>query len=390
MHKNIFRLYLIKASKWFMLTMPIVVLFYNENGLNQFQVFVLQSIYSLAIVLLEIPSGYLADVLGKRKTILIGSVMGFMGFLVYSFSFGFYGFMAAEIVLGIGQSMISGADSAILYDTLAAQNRKGEYLRHEGKISSVGNFAEASAAILGGVLALYSLRYPYFAQTAIMFISIPAAYSLVEPPLTGVIEKAGWKQIKNILTHTLVENKILRFNIIFSSVTGAATLTMAWFAQPFFKEIHIPLASYGLLWTALNLTVGVVSWYAHHIELRLKQRTTILLITLLLGGSTIFTGLFPSYWGLLFLLLFYMTRGLATPVLKDYINRSTQSHVRATVLSIRNFMIRLVFAVVGPILGYLNDRIGLSYALVLSGSLFLCFGLVSSFLFIKVLKSEEV
>jgi MFS family permease len=129
-----------------------------------------------------------------------------------------------------------------------------------------------------------------------------------------------------------------------------------------------------------------VSWYAHHIEFKLKQKNTLLIITLMIAGCTILTGLFPSYWGLLFLFLFYMTRGLATPVLKDYINRGTESHVRATVLSIRNFMIRLVFAIVGPILGYMTDNIGLSYALILSGSLFLCFGLISTFLFIKVLR----
>ena len=366
--------------------MPIVVLFYNENGLNQFQVFVLQAIYSVSIVVLEIPSGYFADVLGRRKTIIIGSIMGFMGFLTYSFSFGFYGFMLAEIILGIGQSMISGADSAILYDTLAYENRKGEYLRYEGKISSLGNFAEAGAGVLGGLLAVYSLRYPYYFQTAIMFFSIPAAFSLIDPPSTGSVVKPGWQQIKAILIDSLVVNKVLRFNIIFSSVTGAATLTMAWFAQPFFKQINLPLATYGIMWTALNLTVGVVSWYAHHIEFKLKQKNTLLIISLLIAGCTILTGLFPTYWGLLFLFLFYMTRGLATPVLKDYINRGTESHVRATVLSIRNFMIRLVFAIVGPVLGYMTDHIGLSYALILSGSLFLCFGLVSTFLFIKVLR----
>ncbi len=386
MHRNIFNLYIIKASKWFMLIMPIVVLFYNENGLNQFQVFVLQAIYSVSIVVLEIPSGYFADVLGRRKTIIIGSIMGFMGFLTYSFSFGFYGFMLAEIILGIGQSMISGADSAILYDTLAYENRKGEYLRYEGKISSLGNFAEAGAGVLGGLLAVYSLRYPYYFQTAIMFFSIPAAFSLIDPPSTGSVVKPGWQQIKAILIDSLVVNKVLRFNIIFSSVTGAATLTMAWFAQPFFKQINLPLATYGIMWTALNLTVGVVSWYAHHIEFKLKQKNTLLIISLLIAGCTILTGLFPTYWGLLFLFLFYMTRGLATPVLKDYINRGTESHVRATVLSIRNFMIRLVFAIVGPVLGYMTDHIGLSYALILSGSLFLCFGLVSTFLFIKVLR----
>ena len=95
-----------------MLFMPIVVLFYEDNGLEMRHVFILQAIYSVSIVALEIPSGFLADAMGRRKTIIIGTVLGTLGFATYSFSYGFVGFLIAEIILGIGQSLISGADSA--------------------------------------------------------------------------------------------------------------------------------------------------------------------------------------------------------------------------------------------------------------------------------------
>ncbi|MFP3860730.1 MAG: MFS transporter [Bacteroidales bacterium] len=115
---NIIKLYLIKISKWFMLFMPIIVLFYKNNGLSMQDIFTLKAAYSIAIVLLEIPSGYIADVLGRKKTLIIGAFLGFAGFLIYDFSFNFWGFLMAELVLGIGQSLISGADSALLYDSL--------------------------------------------------------------------------------------------------------------------------------------------------------------------------------------------------------------------------------------------------------------------------------
>jgi MFS family permease len=117
-HPNIYRLYLIKIAKWFMLYMPIVVPFYVSNGLTMKDIMVLQAIYSIAIVILEIPSGYLADVIGRRKTLILGAVFGTIGFATYSFSYGFLGFLIAEVILGIGQSCISGADSAMLYDSL--------------------------------------------------------------------------------------------------------------------------------------------------------------------------------------------------------------------------------------------------------------------------------
>ncbi len=71
---NIYCLYLIKLAKWLMLIMPIVALFYNDNGLDHFDIFLLQAVYSLSVALLEIPSGYMADIIGRKKSLVIGSL----------------------------------------------------------------------------------------------------------------------------------------------------------------------------------------------------------------------------------------------------------------------------------------------------------------------------
>ncbi len=119
--------------------MPIVVPFYQSNGLSMKDIMVLQAVYSVAIVILEIPSGYLADVIGRRKTLIIGAMFGTIGFTTYSLSFGFVGFLVAEIILGIGQSCISGADSAMLYDSLLEKGQVKKYTRFEVRITSRGN-----------------------------------------------------------------------------------------------------------------------------------------------------------------------------------------------------------------------------------------------------------
>ena len=123
-----------------MLYMPIVVPFYESNGLSMKDIMVLQGVYSVAIVILEVPSGYLADVIGRRKTLILGAVFGTFGFATYSFSYGFVGFLVAEIILGIGQSCISGADSAMLYDSLLEKGMEKKYTRYEGRITSLGRY----------------------------------------------------------------------------------------------------------------------------------------------------------------------------------------------------------------------------------------------------------
>jgi MFS family permease len=180
MSRNILALYLIKLSKWFSLVMPIIVLFYEEHGLGLQDVFILKSVYSVAAVALKIPSGYLADVWGRKKCLVSGCILFFCGYLCYSMSGSFEIFLIAELLLGAGQTLVNGADSALLYDTIVHHKKDHLYLRYEGRITMIGNFAEATAGIVGGLLAVCSLRYPFYGQVFIAFIGIPAAFALRE------------------------------------------------------------------------------------------------------------------------------------------------------------------------------------------------------------------
>ena len=380
---NLFRLYILKVSHWFMLTMPIVVLFYQGNGLDMRQVFILQAIYSISIVALEIPSGYFADALGRKNSIIAGAILGFIGFLVYSFSFGFIGFVFAEIILGFGQSMISGADSAILYDSLIDSKKESEYLKHEGRMTSAGNFAEALAGILGGLLAGLSLRYPYYFQTAIAFLGIPAAITLIEPSISKTKLGLGWKDITDVVKYSLIKNHRLRWNIIYSSVVGASTLTMAWFVQPWFIRANLPTGMFGITWTILNLSVGVSAFYAYKLELKLGRIVTTAAFTVILALGFVASGWITSLWGLLFILMFYLARGVATPILKDNINRITPSNMRATILSVRNFIIRVLFAVFAPFYGWAIDVLSLSAALTIAGLVFIVLSSISFLFFLR-------
>jgi MFS family permease len=263
---NIPRLYIIKVAKWFMLTMPILMLFYIDLGLSNEQAFQLKAVYSIAIVIFEIPSGYIADVLGRRTTLILGAFLGTMGFAFYTLGDGFIWFLMAEITLGIGQSFISGADSALLYDSLKHNQLEKKYLRYEGINTSIGNFSEAFGAIIGGALAEISLRTPFFWQTGIAFLAIPAALTLVEPPTVSLRLKPGLADIVRVIKYALVTNKHLRWNLVYSSVIGAATLTMAWVYQLQLHNMDFGEFEIGATATILNLLLGFVTLRAYIIE----------------------------------------------------------------------------------------------------------------------------
>ena len=359
---NILKMYLLKGVLWFMVAMPIIILFFQEHGLSLTQIMTLQAIYSFSVALFEIPSGYIADLFGRKQTMALSTVFSFAGYLVFSFYGGFYAFAIAQILVGIGGSLMSGSDSALLYDTLLETGDKKAYTKIEGRNYAIGNFSEATAGILGGFLAVSSIYLPIYVQTGILFLSIPIALSLVEPKMHKE-EKMdrSLSAIFGVVKFAMIENIKLRWLIIYSSAMGVATLSMAWFAQPFFKEINIPLAYFGILWAGLNFSAGLTSFNSHKFD-KSEKGNMLFYLALAMAVSFLFLGINNSIFGLIFILIIYLLRGVVTPILRNEINENTTSNKRATVLSVRSFIIRISFAICAPILGYLADNYSLSYS----------------------------
>ena len=137
---------------------------------------------------------------------------------------------------------------------------------------------------------------------------------------------------------------------------GIATLSIAWFVQPFLMEIDTPIIYYGIIWAFLNFTAGITSYYSHFFN----NHNLLIYISLIMITSLILLGFNISYYGLIFIILIYFLRGIITPKLRNLININSTSERRATVLSLRSFVIRISFAVIAPILGYISDSSDLS------------------------------
>ena len=352
---NIIKLYLLKAVKWFMIVMPIIVLFFESKGLSLTQIMILQGTYSLFVALFEIPSGFFADIYGRKNSLVIGSIFLFLGYVIFSFFSGFNEFLFAEILLGIGGSLISGADSAILYDTLLEIKEEDKYTKIEGRTYAIGNFSEGIAGVLGGFLAMTSINMPVYIQTIVMFLSIPIAMTLVEPKSSYKLAKS-FSSIITVVKDTFIYQRKLRWYIVYSSSMGIATLSIAWFVQPFLMEIDTPIIYYGIIWAFLNFTAGITSYYSY----LFNNHNLLIYISLIMITSLILLGFNISYFGLMFIILIYLLRGVITPKLRNLININSTSERRATVLSLRSFVIRISFAIIAPILGYVSDSSDLS------------------------------
>lgn len=367
-----------------MLVMPIIAIFYNHHGLNDFQMLVVQASYSASIVIFEIPSGYFADAWGRRNTIIWGTLCGTLGYAIYVTTNGFWGFLIAEFVLGIGESFVSGADSAMLYDTLAHTRMTRKYLKLEGRVTALGSFSETIASSIGGSLALIAgLRAPFVIQSIIAAIGIVFALLLKEPPRKQFENKVSLSHVFDIFKSSLFKNKYLSSALIISSIAGVATLSMAWVAQLMF--VHYNAGEYytTIFWVFLNLTVAIVSMFAATINNRLGSNRVFWSIIVILPVSYILMPLFESLWWIVSILfVFYAIRGLATPIFKEQVNSRCSSDVRATVLSIRSLLIRFLFSGIAPTVGWISIKQNYNAAILWLGCFFMVGLLVSSIYYV--------
>ena len=376
LESNIWKLQLVLFLRNFLVIMPIIVLFLQENGLSMTQVLILQSIFAIGIVVLEVPSGYLADMIGRKKTIVMGVILASIGHMIFSISHSFLGFLTAELFFSVSVSFISGADSALLYDTLLELKKERKYHYFESSILRVKALAETTSALLGGLLAMISLRTTAYATAIIMTAAIPIALSLVEPKVkkAEIIEE-DLNSITKALKYAFLKNKKLGLILLYSGIMSSATITGVWFVQPYLKNLGLKIGYFGLVWALFNMTLIILLMYTPRIEVKLGEKRMLSLILITLFTAYLLLSLNKTLTlGLLFIMLLQLPRALGEPTYKYYINKLTPSRIRATTLSIKNLFMRLFFSMISPLIGRISDSYTINTALLTAGITFTLIG----------------
>ena len=126
LQNNIRTIYVLGFFHAFMVVIPVFVPLLQGYGLSMSQVLQTQALFALTIAICEVPSGYIADLWGRRNAILVGSAINGLGFFSLLWADSFVDFLIYEALLGIGFSLISGADLALLYDTEVYLAKRGK------------------------------------------------------------------------------------------------------------------------------------------------------------------------------------------------------------------------------------------------------------------------
>ena len=381
LESNIWKYYLFKILSTALFAAPIIVLFYQENGLSLTEIMILQSIFSITIVFLEIPTGYFADRFGRKFSLTLGAISTTLGVIVYSIGNAFFIFVLADIFWGMGKSLISGADSAILYDTLKKLNKTHLFKKISGNALALTMIAYSIIDIIGGFIAEIDLRLTLIMSVPVVALSIPLALSIREPKITKkIISKNHLKEIIQTTKYALVKKKRVRWLILYSSLLSVATILGFWLYQPYLKSIGLGILWFGFVYAGMNVIGAFGSKFSHDIESILGEKISIILPIVLLVSGNLIMGIFGSLiMAIISIILIQFSRGFQQPIMNHYINKIIPSNRRATILSIKQIGGRLAFATFSPFIGWFADVYTLQQAILLSGLTILIMGSVLFF-----------
>lgn len=343
---------------------PIVTLFWTDQiGLSLTSIMVLQAIFGIASVTFEFPSGYLADRVGYRTALLSGAILWAVGWTLYAMASTFAGVALAEVILGAGNAFVSGADSALLFSSLAAAGDAAVYTRWEGRVRAAGQAAEAATSAAGGWLYALAPRLPFWLQVPSALAGVALVATMRQPSRARTSAHAShvarmWHVVRTTLRH-----RRLRTAMQLSVTLGLSTFMMVWLIQPWMQRRGIPVAWFGPIWAAAHLWLAGVSLASARVAEAFGVRATLAASGVLVVAGYALLGTLDTPWAVAAYLCFMTTRGLQSPVLATVIQADAPQEDRASVLSLNALCFRLAFVVCGPAVGALVDRIGLERAL---------------------------
>ncbi|MGE3724280.1 MAG: MFS transporter [Candidatus Sericytochromatia bacterium] len=329
-----------------------------SRGLSVQDMVTVEIFYALAALVLEVPTGALADRWSRKKTLLLSSVCIFFEFFLLIFAYNLWGFLASALAAALGGALASGTANALLYDSLLETGEQGDFERQLGRIGLWESLAGLIGALGGAWVAVHwGLTSPYWLSLLGVVLAFGTALSLYEPR-----KQSDHTPAENLWAHMGEALAFLRGQPVLQKIVLLATCLAAVFEyvdeylQIYMLDVGVPVAFFGLFYACYMGGEAGFRSLAYRLK-EIKQPRW--LFVGFLGGFGLFllgAAALRSLWGLLPLFLALACVWLSQPLTTGYLHHCTPSSHRATVESFAHLLIRLMAVGVGLAFGQIATR----------------------------------
>ena len=339
---------LIDAMAW----LPVFFLYFSSH-LSLAEVLRLEALYYVVVVMLEVPSGYLSDRVGRKVTLVLAASAFVISYVVFISARDFSAFAIAQLALATGMAFRSGTDAAFLYDTLHCLGRDDEYGQREAQLERLSLSASAVAVVLGGISATFELSYAYWISLFAAAGSLLTAIRFTEPAHSVDAKDASGFAHQLVLCLRNLQDHSLAWLFAFFIVAYVLAHVPYEFYQPYLrllesagmlKVIDAPQAS-GLLFGLTMLLGAWVAGRAMHWQQRFGLNTVLLFAVLLQLLVIALLGLWLHPLVIAILLFRNIPMAMIHAPMNAAITPRVARGQRATYLSLQSLAGRLAFSV---------------------------------------------
>lgn len=346
----------------FNITSAIWVLYLAFKGMSLVEIGILESIYHITGLCLEIPSGALADLRGRKFCVVLGRAVNIVSCVLMIISSSFLGFAISFILSSTAMNLNSGAAEALIFDSLKELGEERKYKKIWGQLAFVMSIAQGTAVLLGGILSDVSFLYAYILGMIVQTIALLVAFNFNEPTVISEqddnikIEKALTKQVITSI-NVLKVRKYVFYIILFSSLVGSLQTTVFFYSQQYFSNLGYTKTVIAVICGIGSLLEALGSKYAYRLEEWLKFKGILLTVSSMNIFALLGLSLFEEY-SVFFYILTCITGGVAYAIFSNYINMDIPSEYRATILSFDSLCFSVFMICVFPLFGFAAEYVG--------------------------------
>ncbi len=380
--RNVALVCAIRLLFWTHFVSAILVPFFRDwGGVGLDRILLLNAWFMLWGFALEVPTGAVADRFGRKASATLGYALGAAAVLVYVSAPRFEVFLAAEVVMALSYALISGAEDALLYDSLASLGRTGDAQRIASRAESL-KLAGIVLGALGGawLSGVVGLRATMALQAVPMGLAALLGLALFEPPQHGARAAVRWAQIvRDGIGHLRRTPALRRIALDLVGVNALAFL-MIWLYQPLLEAAGIGQRWFGVVHVGLCLgQIAVLQGAARLAGALGAQRELLAVLALGAGAAFLALGLARSPWAVVPLAVVAMGFGLGrAPLMFAELNAHIPSERRATVLSGVS-MLRTLAIVLANGAAALGTRASLHGTVLAAGAGLVALGLIGRY-----------
>jgi MFS family permease len=386
LEKNIKLGYIISFTSSLIFVIPVWVAFYTRI-LNFTQLALLTALELGATLVLELPTGALADLIGRRKTIILGWLITGISNVYIGFSSSLLSFTFGFIGRGIGASLISGADTALIFDSLKELGKQDFYSRYAARAGFVYRGGLVIATFLGGYLYRVWIGLPYVSTGLMQVLTIFLVFLMIEPRIDS--EKFSLSsyisQTKIGFSQIFKSDYLKKLSFYYVFLGGITWSCLTHFNLPFAVDFAFSEVQLSWVFSLLYLFNSLILFLVTEKEDVLLTRKRVYLGLPLIMVLSFLPGFFVSQkWLAPLMILGIMFAGSSRfAILDRYTNKEFLSKYRATAISALNMLISLFYIVLVSMAGPIQDKFNTKLIYTLLGAATLIFVLPAGVSLVK-------